>query len=181
MFAQNVAGFKKDLVFSRYETSTDDDNTLLFEVKVDATNLPLSLEFEALLNSHETSDIFKKIGNHELKGSYNMSPSEGTFEIAVSYNDKEAKLSFVKSGSDASVELSTSVPGFRSIKGKVKWMSKGLRTKYDFSLEMNGQRLLQGSLGHDQSPFTRYIFSLLSFSMFWVENLKSAQNFEFLL
>ena len=144
-------------MFYRYETSTSDETTLLLEVKIDATNLPLSVDFEALLNSPESSPIFKAIGNHELKGSYNMSPSEGTFDIAVSYNDQEAKLSFVKSGSEASVELSTNVPGFSSIKGKVKWMSKGLRTKYDFSLEMNGQRLLQGSLGHDQSPFTRYL------------------------
>ena len=154
------------IIYFRYETSTDDETTLLFEVKIESEDLPLAFSIEAVLNSPESSSIYKAVGNHELKASYNMSPSEGTFEMSGSYNDNEAKISLVKSRSEASFELSSNIPGFSSIKGQVKWMSRGTRTKYDFTLEMNRQKLFQGSFGHDFHPFTRFvlIFSDIPFS-----------------
>ena len=166
------------VIYFRYETSTDDETTLLFEVKVESEDLPLAFSIEAVLNSPESSAIYKAVGNHEMKASYNMSPSEGTFEMSCSYNDNEAKISLVKSRSEASFELSSNIPGFSSIKGQVKWMSRGTRTKYDFTLEMNRQKLFQGSFGHDFRPFTRFvlIFSDIPFSEFNIQIFPSLDS-----
>ena len=92
---------------------------------------------------------------HDIKASYNVSPSDGTIDVSFVYNETKAMLSLKKSNSDASFELSSNIPGFSSIKGKVNWASRGNRTKYDFSLEMNGQKMMSGSFGHDSNPFTR--------------------------
>ena len=142
----------------RYETSSDDKTTLLINVQVDATNLPLKLVVEGLLkaNGHSMYSMLPGLyQEHDIKASYNVSPSDGTIDVSVEFNETKVMLSLKKSNSDASFELTSNVAGFSSLKGKVNWVSRGNRTKYDFVFEMNGQKMMHGEFGHDSNPFSR--------------------------
>jgi hypothetical protein len=138
-----------------YKTTNDGEINMHLKLKF-ALNLGEGFDFGASLSmpSILPDDISVELSV--------MTDMKSVLKISGRYNTMKVALQLECNAKDASITLSTNIPGFERIQGKAVWVSSGSKTKVDYFFEMNGQRLIEGFVGFDQFPFTRFKFAVRS-------------------
>ncbi len=174
-----ITNVPKDFLFLEPNANRKTDYKISYS---DDFNTPLEITYKTVNKGATELDFYAKLGitmgeGFDFKGKLSMpnvlledvvfalaakTDRKTSLVITAQYNQINVQLDAKLLANEASITLTTNIPGFDHVQGKTTWMSKGQRTKIDYFFDMNKQRLVEGSLAFDQNPFTRFKFVIKS-------------------
>ena len=80
--------------------------------------------------------------------------------IMVTANEKSVKIELKKNRDQMMAKMTSNIPGFENLEGKLKTRRDDKKRRHDFSLELNGDRFLTGLLSYDKDPVSKAKFAL---------------------